>query len=118
MGALALYISNESVADFQPMNINFGIIPPLDHRVKGKRNKNAELSQRALQALEGLQRYKGRSPALPAAVSCDADSCTIQGGSHRIYAGCDCFQTAFPEEKQKFGRSTYGKSSSTPWAGD
>ena len=54
VGALALYISNESVADFQPMNINFGIIPPLDHRVKGKRNKNAELSQRALQALEGL----------------------------------------------------------------
>ena len=26
------------------MNINFGIMPPLDHRVKGKRNKNAELS--------------------------------------------------------------------------
>ena len=48
IGALALYVSNESVADFQPMNVNFGIIPPLDHRVKGKRNKNAELSQRAL----------------------------------------------------------------------
>lgn len=54
VGALALYISNESVADFQPMNINFGIIPPLDHRVKGKRNKNAQLSQRALHALETL----------------------------------------------------------------
>lgn len=53
-GALALYISNTSVADFQPMNVNFGIIPPLDHRVKGKRNKNAELSQRALSCLEAL----------------------------------------------------------------
>ena len=52
VGALALYISNESVADFQPMNVNFGLIPPLDHRVKGKRNKNAEISQRALAALE------------------------------------------------------------------
>ncbi len=52
IGALALYISNESVTEFQPMNINFGLIPPLDHRVKGKRNKNAELSQRALEALE------------------------------------------------------------------
>ncbi len=52
VGALALYISNESVVDFQPMNINFGLIPPLDHRVKGKRNKNAEISQRALEALE------------------------------------------------------------------
>ena len=54
LGALALYVSNESVADFQPMNVNFGIIPPLDHRVKGKRNKNAELSQRALGLLETL----------------------------------------------------------------
>ena len=52
VGALALYISNESVTQFQPMNINFGIIPPLDHRVKGKRNKNAELSQRSLAIIE------------------------------------------------------------------
>ena len=52
IGALALYISNESVTQFQPMNINFGIIPPLDHRVKGKRNKNAELSQRSLAIIE------------------------------------------------------------------
>lgn len=54
-GALALYISNESVADFQPMNINFGLIPPLDHRVKGKRNKNAEIAQRALEVLAERQ---------------------------------------------------------------
>ena len=52
IGALGLYVSNESVAEFQPMNINFGIIPPLDHRVKGKRNKNAELSQRSLAIIE------------------------------------------------------------------
>ncbi len=55
IGALALYISNESVADFQPMNVNFGIIPALGYRVKGKRNKNAELSKRALEILEGLE---------------------------------------------------------------
>ena len=54
-GALALYVSNESVADFQPMNINFGIIPPLDHRVKGKRNKNAELSQRSLAIIDQIK---------------------------------------------------------------
>ena len=52
IGALALYISNESVTQFQPMNINFGIIPPLDHFVKDKRAKNAEISQRALAILE------------------------------------------------------------------
>ena len=51
IGALGLYVSNGSVGDFQPMNI----IPPLDHRVKGKRNKNAELSQRSLEILEGIK---------------------------------------------------------------
>ena len=54
IGALALYISDETVAHFQPMNVNFGIIPPLGYRVKGKRNKNAELSKRALEILETL----------------------------------------------------------------
>ncbi len=52
IGALGLYISNPSVTVFQPMNINFGIIPPLDHRVKGKRNKNAELSARSLEIID------------------------------------------------------------------
>lgn len=52
LGALAHYVSNTSVVNFQPMNINFGIIPPLGYKVKGKRNKNAELSRRALEALD------------------------------------------------------------------
>ena len=55
IGALALYVSNESVGDFQPMNINFGIMPALGYKVKGKRNKNAELSQRSLALLESLK---------------------------------------------------------------
>lgn len=55
IGALSHYISNESVANFQPMNINFGIMPTLGHKVKGKRNKNAELSQRALALIEELR---------------------------------------------------------------
>ncbi len=55
LGAMALYVCNETVKDFQPMNINFGIIPPLGFRVKGKRNKNAALSQRALDALAALE---------------------------------------------------------------
>ena len=54
MGALALYISDGSVVQFQPMNINFGLIPQLGYRVKGKRNKNAEISRRALEALPRL----------------------------------------------------------------
>ncbi len=55
LGALVLYISDESVVQFQPMNINFGLIPQLGYRVKGKRNKNAELSKRALEALAQLE---------------------------------------------------------------
>ena len=52
IGALALYVSNESVADFQPMNINFGIMPPWPERVKGgKREKNTLIADRALEAL-------------------------------------------------------------------
>ena len=54
LGALAHYVSNPTVVDFQPMNINFGIIPPLGYKVKGKRNKNAALSQRALELLAQL----------------------------------------------------------------
>ena len=55
IGALGLYVSDESVAQFQPMNVNFGIITPLDHRVRGKRNKNLEISQRALEIIDGMQ---------------------------------------------------------------
>ena len=55
IGALGLYVSNQSVTQFQPMNINFGIIPPLGHRVKGKRNKNAEISARSLAVVDAMR---------------------------------------------------------------
>ena len=55
LGALALYISDGTVAAFQPMNINFGIIEPLGHRVKGKRNKNLEISNRSLAVIGQLR---------------------------------------------------------------
>ena len=54
IGALGLSVSDETVAQFQPMNINFGIIPPLGYKVKGKRNKNAELSRRSLEIIDRL----------------------------------------------------------------
>ena len=58
IGALALYVSGGSVGSFQPMNVNFGIISPLGYRVKGKRNKNAEISRRSLELLGGLMETK------------------------------------------------------------
>ena len=55
IGALGLYVSNESVGSFQPMNINFGIMPPLGHKVKGKRNKNAEIAARSLALIDAIR---------------------------------------------------------------
>ena len=56
IGALAHYISGGSTGDFQPMNINFGIITPLGYKVRGKRNKNAEISKRSLEILDELMK--------------------------------------------------------------
>lgn len=58
IGALASYISNESIVNFQPMNINFGIIESLDYRVKGKREKNLAVSRRALECIDEIKERK------------------------------------------------------------
>ena len=54
IGALGLYISDEAVTAFQPMNINFSIIAPLEKRVRKKSEKNAAISARALAAVDEL----------------------------------------------------------------
>ena len=58
IGALALYVSGGCVGEFQPMNINFGLISPLDRRIKGKREKNAAISARSLEIINEI--CKGR----------------------------------------------------------
>ena len=52
LGALAHYISNANTKNFQPMNVNFGLIPPLNIRIRKKKEKNALIAERALKALE------------------------------------------------------------------
>ncbi|HEX9060386.1 MAG TPA: methylenetetrahydrofolate--tRNA-(uracil(54)-C(5))-methyltransferase (FADH(2)-oxidizing) TrmFO [Clostridia bacterium] len=47
-GALCNYVSDSSVRDFQPMNVNFGIVEPLGLKIKDKRKKNYEIAMRAL----------------------------------------------------------------------
>ena len=55
VGALAAYISNPTVAKFQPMNINFGIIDPLDYRFKGKkRDRYLEVARRSLETVDQI----------------------------------------------------------------
>ena len=55
IGAMAHYISHGGLGDFVPMNANFGIIPSLDHRVKGGKIARYEIyAARALEALDGV----------------------------------------------------------------
>ena len=55
IGALALYIENGAVTgDFQPMNVNFGIIEPLGERIRGKREKNTKIAERSLAVIDEI----------------------------------------------------------------
>ena len=52
MGALAKYVSNPAVTDFQPMNVNFGIFENLGVRIKDKKEKAAKYAERSLKETE------------------------------------------------------------------
>ena len=54
IGALALYISDPRIEAFQPMNINFGIMAPLERRVRKKSEKNLAISQRSLAIIDRM----------------------------------------------------------------
>ena len=54
VGALALYISDPRIEAFQPMNINFGIMAPLERRVRKKSEKNLAISQRSLAIIDRM----------------------------------------------------------------
>ena len=54
IGALAWYISHTPTKDFQPMNANFGIIAPLEHRIRNKRVRNMELARKSLDTLDAI----------------------------------------------------------------
>ena len=54
IGALGLYISDENLETFQPMNINFSIIAPLEKRIRKKAEKNLAIAQRSLEVIDAL----------------------------------------------------------------
>ena len=54
IGALGLYISDERIEHFQPMNVNFSIIAPLEQRVRKKAEKNLALANRSLAIIDRL----------------------------------------------------------------
>jgi len=54
IGALGLYISDERIENFQPMNVNFSIIAPLEQRVRKKAEKNLMLANRSLAIIDEM----------------------------------------------------------------
>ncbi len=64
IGALAGYVSDRTVTNFQPMNANFGIVDPLGYRVKGgKTAKNEALAKRALDCIDTFAASLAANPA-------------------------------------------------------
>ena len=54
IGALGLYISDESIENFQPMNVNFSIIAPLEQRIRKKSEKNLAIANRSLEQIDNM----------------------------------------------------------------
>ena len=54
IGALGLYISDSTVENFQPMNINFSIISPLEKRIRKKAEKNLAIANRSLEIIDSM----------------------------------------------------------------
>ena len=55
IGALGLYVSDERITEFQPMNINFSIIAPLDQRIRKKSEKNLAIANRSLAIIDEMK---------------------------------------------------------------
>lgn len=55
VGALAAYVSNESIVNFQPMNITYGIMEACDQKIKNKEKRNLYISERSLEEIECLK---------------------------------------------------------------
>ena len=49
MGALSRYIADPTVKEFQPMGANFGVLPPLEERIKDKKLRYEKLAERSLE---------------------------------------------------------------------
>ena len=54
IGALGLYISDESIESFQPMNVNFSIVAPLEKRIRKKAEKNLAIANRSLEIIDRM----------------------------------------------------------------
>jgi methylenetetrahydrofolate--tRNA-(uracil-5-)-methyltransferase len=65
LGSLVAYITDRARTNFQPMNANYGLMPELAGRARG-RQKKLELARRAIAAIEEFASHAGAAPAAPA----------------------------------------------------
>jgi methylenetetrahydrofolate--tRNA-(uracil-5-)-methyltransferase len=64
LGSMAEYITTADFKHFQPMNANFGLFPPLEHRVRSKKEKNESIAARALESVDSVSaELRNESPA-------------------------------------------------------
>ncbi len=54
IGALGLYVSDARIENFQPMNVNFSIIAPLEQKIRKKAEKNLAIANRSLEIIDAL----------------------------------------------------------------
>ena len=59
IGALGLYVSDGRIEHFQPMNVNFSIIAPLEQRIRKKAEKNLAIANRSLEIIDSLKQKEG-----------------------------------------------------------
>jgi len=59
LGSMANYITTADFKHFQPMNANFGLFPPLETRIRNKKEKNEAIAHRALDTLRAFQEEHG-----------------------------------------------------------
>ncbi|RKP55448.1 FADH(2)-oxidizing methylenetetrahydrofolate--tRNA-(uracil(54)-C(5))-methyltransferase TrmFO [Cohnella endophytica] len=64
LGSMAHYITTADFKHFQPMNANFGLFPPLGHRVRSKKEKNDAIAARALESIDALSEELKQSSSL------------------------------------------------------
>jgi methylenetetrahydrofolate--tRNA-(uracil-5-)-methyltransferase len=62
LGALLKYVHGADATRFQPMNANFGLLPPLERRMRDKRAKREALAERALVAMRRFSEMLGPVP--------------------------------------------------------
>ncbi|MEN0643846.1 FADH(2)-oxidizing methylenetetrahydrofolate--tRNA-(uracil(54)-C(5))-methyltransferase TrmFO [Alkalicoccobacillus gibsonii] len=56
LGAMAEYITTEAKKNFQPINANFGLLKPLEERIKSKKERYEQLAERALGTIQNFMK--------------------------------------------------------------